>query len=114
MGVVANRKAEHLGTTDRGVSLFRRMLGRAIRDTQEGKAPALPRIYAAGKLVRTYVHDVLIRVPPDANLDDPVQLAEFGRRAALIFVETDELPPAEREKVAEERIRQLFEAANIA
>ncbi|MFD2274409.1 hypothetical protein ACFS07_34285 [Undibacterium arcticum] len=36
-GAVANRKVEHLGTTDRGVVLFRRMLANAIREVQDGQ-----------------------------------------------------------------------------
>jgi hypothetical protein len=38
-----------------------------------------------------------------------VDLAELGRRAAAVFVETASLPPLEREKAAEERIRGLLE-----
>jgi hypothetical protein len=42
----------------------------------------------------------VIRIPQGARLDDPKALAEFGRRAAQVFVETDDLPPAEREAEA--------------
>jgi hypothetical protein len=45
------------------------------------------------------------------NLDDPARLADFGRRIATIFIETDGVPPAERDEVAEQRIRRLFETA---
>lgn len=112
-GPVANRKAEHLGTTDRGVTLFRRMLGNAIRDTATGKAPPMPRLYAQGA-VRTYAHEVVVRVPAGAQLEDRAALAAFGRNVALAFVETDHLPPAAREAEAERRIRGLFEVAAAA
>jgi hypothetical protein len=35
-------------------------------------------------------------------------LGDFGRRAAQIVIDTDALPPLEREAVAGERIRQLL------
>jgi hypothetical protein len=35
-----------------------------------------------------------------------IDLAEFGRRAAAAFIETASLPPLEREKAAEEKIRR--------
>jgi phenylpropionate dioxygenase-like ring-hydroxylating dioxygenase large terminal subunit len=112
-GPIANRKAEHLGTADRGVVLFRRMLAKAIAATQAGEAPAVPRRYAGGP-VRTYAHEAVLRLPPDAKLDDPKALAAVGRRVAEIFIGTDDLPPAERDKVAEQRIRRLFETATAS
>jgi len=107
-GVIANRRAEHLGTTDRGVVLFRRMLRAAITAVQAGRPPDKPRPPAQGESVRTYVHETVVRVPPGVNLDDPDALAEFGRRAAQVFIETDHLPPAERERECERRIRRLL------
>ena len=112
-GPIANRKAEHLGTADRGVVLFRRMLAKAIAATQAGETPAVPRVYPQGP-VRTYAHEAVVRLPPDVKLDDPRALAEAGRRVAEIFIETDGLPPAERDRVAEQRIRQLFETATAS
>jgi nitrite reductase/ring-hydroxylating ferredoxin subunit len=109
-GPIANRKAEHLGTADRGVVLFRRMLAKAIAAMQAGEPLPVPRTYAQGP-VRTYAHEAVIRVPADMNLDDPARLADFGRRIATIFIETDGVPPAERDEVAEQRIRRLFETA---
>ena len=109
-GPIANRKAEHLGTTDRGVVLFRRMLAKAIAATQAGETPAVPRVYPQGP-VRTYAHEAVLRLPPDVKLDDPRALAEAGRRVAEVFIGTDALPPEERDRVAEQRIRQLFETA---
>jgi hypothetical protein len=64
--------------------------------------------------VRTYAHEVVMRIPADVHLDDPAALAELGRNVARTFVETDKLPPAERERAAEQLIRQLFESAAVA
>jgi len=109
-GPIANRKAEHLGTADRGVVLIRRMLAKAIAAMQAGETPAMPKVYPQGP-VRTYAHEAVVRIPADMKLDDPKALAEFGRRIAAIFIATDGVPPGERDQAAEARIRRLFEAA---
>ncbi len=108
-GAVANRKAEHLGSTDRGVVLFRRLLANAIRTTAEGKVPAQPRL-TTDKPVSTYAHEVVMRVPADVELDDPQRLAQFGREAALSFVEFDQLPPVERERAVEIKVREILQS----
>jgi len=107
-GPIANRKAEHLGTTDRGVVLSRRMITSAINAMQEGKTPAMPRLYKNSK-VRTYAHETVVRMPSPGALSDPKALADFGRRAAMAYVEMDHLGPEERELEVAKRIRGLFE-----
>src|SRR3989442_7055711 len=66
-GAVANRKAEHLGTTDRGVVLSRRMLTTAISAVQESRIPSIPRLYNSAK-VRTYAHETVVRIPSPGAL----------------------------------------------
>jgi nitrite reductase/ring-hydroxylating ferredoxin subunit len=106
-GSIANHKGEHLGTTDRGIVMFRRMLGRAIEAVRTGETPTLPRLYDRGA-VRTYNHEVVLNLPSQSNITDMRSLGDFGRRAAQIVIDTDALPPLEREAVAGERIRQLL------
>jgi hypothetical protein len=89
------------------------LLAKAIAATQEGKAPPMPRLYPHGK-VRTYVHETVIRAPADGSLDDPRALADFGRRAANVFIELDQLPPPEREKATEARIRELLHRETVS
>ena len=112
-GPIANRKAEHLGTTDRGVALSRRSTAAAIATVQEGKVPSVPRLYKSTR-VRTYAHETVVRVPAPGLLDDPKALADFGRRAAMAYVETDHLAPNEREIEVAKRIRGLFEHVGAA
>jgi nitrite reductase/ring-hydroxylating ferredoxin subunit len=112
-GRIANRKGEHLGTTDRGVVLSRRMLTGAISAVQEGRTPSIPRQYKSAK-VRTYAHETVVRLPSPDALADPKALADFGRRAAMAYVDTDHLPPREREIEVARRIRGLFEHAGAA
>ncbi|HEY1502670.1 MAG TPA: Rieske 2Fe-2S domain-containing protein [Stellaceae bacterium] len=108
-GPIANRQAEHLGTTDRGVVLFRRLLARGIKEVEEGKAPSLPRLYG-DEAVRTYCHALVMKVPggSDIGIGDMRSLGEFGRDAAGIVIASDRLPPQERETDALERIRPLL------
>ncbi len=108
-GGIANRKSEHLGTTDRGVVLSRRTIAGAIQAVQEGRTPPIPRLYPKHSKVRTYAHESVIRIPSPGALSDPKALAEFGHRAAMAYVETDDLPPKEREAEVARRIRGLFE-----
>jgi hypothetical protein len=108
-GVIANRQAEHLGTTDRGVVLFRRLLARGIKEVEEGKIPTLPRLYGKAP-VRTYCHSLVMKVPAGSDIGkgDMRALGEFGRDAAGVVIASDTLPPNEREADALERIRPLL------
>jgi phenylpropionate dioxygenase-like ring-hydroxylating dioxygenase large terminal subunit len=107
-GPIANRKAEHLGTTDRGVVLFRRMLANAINTAREGGTPEQPRLATAGTRVRTYAHETVLRLPHAEALSDPKTLAELGRRAAQVFVEVDAFPLEERDARAEAGVRAVL------
>ena len=98
-GAIANRKNEHLGTSDRGVAMLRRMLAQAIKSELAGPPSGL---------VRTYAHSVVIRCTQE------VDLAQFGQRVAAVFVETASLAPLEREKAAEKRIRRLITQGETA
>jgi hypothetical protein len=106
-GRVADRNNEHLGTTDRGIVMFRRMLGRAIDAVRNDAVPALPRLYGDDK-VRTYNYELVFDLPSQSNIGDLDALKEFGRRATEIVIETDDLPPLERETVARQRILSLL------
>jgi hypothetical protein len=108
-GVIANRQAEHLGTTDRGVVLFRRLLTRGIKEVEDGKTPSLPRLYEKSP-VRTYCHTLVMRVPDgsDLGIGDLSSMAAFGKQAAQVVIDTDTLPPVEREAEAQRRIRPLL------
>jgi hypothetical protein len=112
-GAIANRKNEHLATTDRGVVMFRRMLGRAIEAVRIGEIPALPRLYSEGA-VRTYNHELVFRLPSQSNIGDLASLEQFGRRAAQVVIDTETLPPIERERVAGDRIRYLLQGELVS
>ena len=108
-GAIANRRAEHLGTTDRGIVLFRRMLARAIAEIAEGREPSLPRRDPGGA-VRSYTYSLVLRLPPGSTMGrgETDALGAFGRQSAGIVVATDGFDPAAREVEAERRIRALL------
>jgi hypothetical protein len=89
------------------------MLAAAIAAVQAGSTPAMPRLYRKAK-VRTYAHETVVRIPSPLALEDPKALAEFGRRAAMAYVETDHLEPKERELEVAKRVRGLFEQVGAA
>ena len=57
--------------------------------------------------MRTYNHELVVTLPTQSNIDMKA-LADFGRRAAQIVIDTDELTPIEREITAGDRIRRLL------
>jgi nitrite reductase/ring-hydroxylating ferredoxin subunit len=107
-GRIANRRAEHLGTTDKGVVLIRRMLANAIRAVGADERPSLPQYVCVNGMNRTYVHESVVRVSPEDGLNDAQALADFGRKAALAYVETDALAPPERERAVAAKIREIL------
>jgi hypothetical protein len=104
-GHIANRKIEHLGTTDRGVSLARRLIAKAIRSVEKGEIPELPRLNPNG-FVNSFAHEIVIKAPDFP--DNPEKLALFGRQAAMAFVELSDLSPIDREKKAEVIVRDIL------
>ena len=106
-GPIINRKSEHLGTTDRGVVTIRRMLANAINALREGNTPAIPRQVAGETRVRTYAHETVLRLPVAEGLSDRKVLADFGRRAAKVFIDMDDIPDVQRDAVARSRIEAI-------
>jgi hypothetical protein len=107
-GFIVNRKAEHLGTTDRGVVKFRRVLTQAIQTMRSGEVPAAPRLYPEGVVARTYAHEIVLRLPDKDALSTPETLADFGRRAAKVFIEMDNHPLEQRDQLAETGVRKVL------
>jgi hypothetical protein len=79
---IAVHGLEHLGATDRGVSMFRNQLRRGIRAVKTGKDPiGLCRDAAA--VIPTYCNDTVVRLPmADDDAMDRQLMRETGRRLA--------------------------------
>lgn len=105
-GPIVNRAAEHLGTTDRGVALYRRLLASEVARVERGDDPSLPSPHGDGP-VRTYCYSMSLPLG-DKAIADMKELRAFGRRTTEIVIETADLPPAERESTAAARTRRLL------
>ncbi len=79
---VAVHGLEHLGTTDRGITMFRNQIRKGIRAVKAGSEP-VGLFRDNGAPIPTYCNDTVVRVPPakTAELDKKL-LRDTGRRLA--------------------------------
>lgn len=81
-GPIAIHAREHLGNTDRGVVMLRRMIRQGIRDVQEGRDP-LGIVREEGGVIPTLCQDTVLRIPPAATAEaDAALMREVGRKVA--------------------------------
>ncbi|HLY89568.1 MAG TPA: aromatic ring-hydroxylating dioxygenase subunit alpha [Acetobacteraceae bacterium] len=88
---IAVHGLEHLGTTDRGISMFRNQIRHGIRAVKAGNDPV--GLFRNGSgAIPTYCNDTVVRVPPakTAELDKKL-LRETGRRLAEGYIEAPPL-----------------------
>jgi phenylpropionate dioxygenase-like ring-hydroxylating dioxygenase large terminal subunit len=92
---IAIHGLEHLGATDRGVTMFRRQVRRGIRSVEEGRDPeGLSR--EEGRVIPTYCNDTVVQVPPAATPEEDKKLMrETARRLAEEYLEN---PPSLRQQ----------------
>ena len=90
---IAIHGLEHLGATDRGVSMFRNQIRRGIRAVDAGRDPA-GLCHDAGVLIPTYCNDTIVRLPPaEAAASDRQLMRETGRRLAEAYLKDPPLSP---------------------
>jgi len=83
---VAVHGLEHLGTTDRGVTLFRNQIRRGIRAVKAGKEP-VGLFRDGGAVIPTYCNDTVVRVPPAKTPElDKKLMRETGRQLAESYI----------------------------
>ena len=79
---IAVHALEHLGATDRGVTLVRKLLREGIRALQRGEDPKRA-VSAVGNTISTYCRNTVLRVPPaDTPAADRELLRNTGRKVA--------------------------------
>lgn len=103
---IAVHANETLGSTDRGVSMTRRMVRQGIRAVAKGNAPERPARYA-DRLVPTYNSEIVMPVPEAGSRDDQETIRAFGRGVAGLLIESADLPPGERQAWVEARVRDM-------
>jgi hypothetical protein len=82
---IAIHGLEHLGATDRGVSMFRNQIRRGIRAVQAGDHP-IGLCRDAGAVIPTYCNDTVVRVPPaESSILDREMMCSTGRRLAEAY-----------------------------
>jgi hypothetical protein len=91
---IAVHRLEHLGTTDRGITMLRNQIRRGIRESNSGSNPVgLFRV--GGKVIPTYCNDTVVRVPPAQTPEmDKKLLRETGRRLAQSYLQSPPLMAA--------------------
>jgi phenylpropionate dioxygenase-like ring-hydroxylating dioxygenase large terminal subunit len=83
---IAIHALEHLGATDRGITLFRQRIRRDIRAVQAGRDPE-GLVRQAGAVIPPYCNDTVVCVPPAATPEaDHQLLRETGRRLAEAYL----------------------------
>lgn len=76
---IARHGLEHLASTDRGVSMLRRMVRDGIRAVERGEDPPFL-CREEGKVLLTYANDTIIRIPRKATVEEDNRLLfETGR-----------------------------------
>ena len=96
---IAVHSLEHLGETDSGVAMWRRVLRKAIRGETE---ITWPRPRPGDEPVHTYTHDTVLRLPDSPRLNDPDVLKRIGREVLGAILEGDQCQGvARRERIDE-------------
>ena len=85
---IAVHALEHLGTTDRGVSMLRGIVRTGIRAVAAGHAPDCVR-GAPGRVIPTYCNDSVIHAPRRSGRGDDLLLRDLGRAVARIVIDED-------------------------
>ncbi|MCL2429475.1 MAG: aromatic ring-hydroxylating dioxygenase subunit alpha, partial [Alphaproteobacteria bacterium] len=79
---IAIHGLEHLGATDRGVTMFRKQLRQGIRAVRDGADPA-GICRDDGSVIPTYCNDTVVRVPAaESEEADRKLMRDTGRRLA--------------------------------
>ena len=91
---IAVHRKEHLGTTDGGVVMWRRILRNALR----GDTHPANRIGEAERPMNTYSQDTILRLPKDGDDDaDREMMRQVGRKVVEVMLEFDDLAGDQRD-----------------
>ena len=117
---VAVHQLEHLQPTDRGVSLFRRLLRKGIRAVQEGDRSADIKNDPPRKpdgTIPGFQFDTVLHVPPVLGRDDRELMDEVSRKVTDAVCDPDYLLHPERDRLIKEKhfeIEAEYVAAHAA
>ena len=90
---IARHSLEHLGVEDRGVTMMRKGIRRAIKAVQEGEDPP-GLLQVSGGPIPTYGGDTCLNIPPAATEEeDKAMMRKLGRDMAHRYIEN---PPNQK------------------
>jgi hypothetical protein len=96
---IAVHSLEHLGTTDRGVAMLRRIVREGVRAVQKGEDPEFLHREEA-RVIPTYSNDTIIRLPKPASDEAEKRLLhETGRKVAEEIMALDSKSEKSLERV---------------
>jgi len=79
-GTVTSHNREHLGMTDRGVTMYRRLVRDGVRTVAAGEAPRGLADAAGAAPLQTFANNTVKRIPPaPTEAEDRLLRLEFGR-----------------------------------
>ena len=91
---IARHGLEHLGSTDKGVTMFRKLVRDGIRAVQGGEDPP-GTVWKSGGVLATYSNDTILRVPAAATREEDLELIRgIGWKVADDYLTN---PPAYRD-----------------
>lgn len=105
LGPITSHAREHLGGTDRGIALLRRRLKKEIEALAGGSEPQRPEP-RDGMPVPTVGGDTILRIPADGG-DDRQRIVEICREVASAYLQTQDLPDAQRRAAIAARLAHL-------
>jgi tert-butyl alcohol monooxygenase / tert-amyl alcohol desaturase len=103
---IAIHALEHMGATDVGVAMYRRLLRRAIKAHANGQ---LVLRSANGKGLPTYTQDTVFHIPRQSNGDDRKLVRKVGRRILDVVFEGDLYSGDERTAFITSKLRRIPE-----
>jgi nitrite reductase/ring-hydroxylating ferredoxin subunit len=106
LGPIVVHAKEHLGTSDKGVALFRRRVRKDIHAVRDGGAPIQPTAGGASP-IPTWSGDTVLEIPLADDSDDKTLRAAMFDRVVQVLRECDELPHVERDAAVMARLEKL-------
>lgn len=106
-GPIVVHAKEHMGTSDRGVALFRRRLRKEIRALADGVEPRQP-MDSGPAPIPTWSGDTVLRIPPAiTNRDDHALAVDTLAKVIDILGEGGKMRGAERDDFIISRLKEL-------
>ena len=107
MGPISTHKGENLMPTDRGISLYRRRVRKAVRDlANDGIEPPQP-VRHKGYSVRTYGQDTVLHLPPIEGQDDKAYLMKIGEAVMDMQFEHEDWCDDNRDPEIIKRLKEI-------